>query len=230
MAPRRLVLFTEGLGDVPASRTLVDRLLKSLDPAPWDCLWLDPNPFKLGGIHAITGRVANQWTMKIEAALKRKNVGAILTVLDGDADDVAGKPFCAYDVAADLAKRARLVGAGQTFSLAVVFAMKEFESWIIAGAASVAGRALPDGRIGLKPEARAPDGNIENIRDAKRWLSERMSLGYKPTEHQNSLTAMMDLAEVRGRALPSFLRLERAIGQLVTAVRDGRHIATPPSP
>jgi hypothetical protein len=72
---------------------------------------------------------------------------AVVSRFDGDIEKVAGKAFCAAAVARSLALEAKHVGAGRTFSVAVVFAIQEFETWLIAGTASLTGRRLPDGRL-----------------------------------------------------------------------------------
>ena len=68
-----------------------------------------------------------------------------MLVLDGDIEKVGGKNLAA-EVAKLLAGAAMEVGADQTFSVAVVFASQEYETWLIAGVASLAGQRLPDGR------------------------------------------------------------------------------------
>jgi hypothetical protein len=86
------------------------------------------------------------------------------------------------------------VGAGKTFSVPVVFARQEFETWLIAGVASLAGRRLPDGRL-IEPNAKAPDGDLElSPRDAKGWLRAIVEEGYKPTRDQAALTTLVDLS------------------------------------
>ncbi|MCI0458102.1 MAG: DUF4276 family protein [Gemmataceae bacterium] len=229
--PRRLVLFVEGEGDALALPVLVKHLLT--EQAAWDCLFLDPDPFRVGGIHALTGNKQQEWKKKLAAAAKRSRLGGVLLVLDGDADKVEGKSFCATTVARLLSARARDVGAGTRFSVATVFSCMEYESWLLAGLEVLAGKPLPDSRPGVKAGQRAPEGDLEKApRDAKKRLSECMESGYKETLDQEPLTKLLieDLKPVRDRGLRSFRRLESAIAQLVEALRSDKHIVTPEDP
>jgi hypothetical protein len=98
---------------------------------------------------------------------------------------------------------------------------------LIAGVASLAGKRLPDGRA-IDSDAQAPDGDLEESpRGAKQWLSKVVEGGYKPTSDQATLTQLIDLDIVRGRELRSFRRLESAVAELVLAIRNGEHIASP---
>jgi hypothetical protein len=154
-------------------------------------------------------------------------VGGVLLVLDGDAKKVAGQPFCAAAVAKALAAAARQVGGGVQFSVAVVFARQEYESWLIAGITSLAGKRLPDGRM-IAKEAKIPDGDLdESPRDAKGWFNQVIEGGYRPTQHQAILTDMVDLAAIRNRELRSFRRLESGLTQLITAIRNEQHLVSP---
>jgi hypothetical protein len=109
----------------------------------------------------------------------------------------------------------------------VVFARQEFESWLIAGIESLAGKRLPDGRM-IDKGAKAPQGDLEeNPRDAKGWFSTLIEGGYKPTRDQAALTDLVDLGAVRKCNLRSFRRLESAVAGLVSAIRNDKHTATP---
>jgi hypothetical protein len=162
-------------------------------------------------------------------AVKRKDLGGVLTVLDGDAKRrVLGSEFCARDHARQLVSMARAEGAGAIFSLSVVFACKEFESWLIAGVESLAGQPLKQGLEGIKPGTTAPDGDLEaSPRDAKGWLSDRMTAKYKAPRDQAHLTSKVDLDLIRKRGMRSFDRLEHALSELVESFRSGKMIATP---
>ena len=150
-----------------------------------------------------------------------------MLILDGDIETVGGKAFCAAEVAKSLAGEAMHVGAGQTFSVAVVFATQEYETWLIAGIASLAGQRLPDGRV-ISSDAKPPEGDLEaSPRDAKGWLRAVVEGGYKPTRDQAELTRLVDLGVVRGRNLRSFRRLECAVSSLLVAIRGSRPIVSP---
>ena len=118
---KRIVLFVEGEGDTNAVPQLVSRLLSEQDA--WKSLILDPHPFRVRGINKLVKHEYSEWKKKLSASLKRRNVGGVLLLLDGDAKKVGSDPFCAATVARALAMEAGTVGAGSTFSVAVVFAV-----------------------------------------------------------------------------------------------------------
>lgn len=222
---KRIVLFVEGEGEAEALPKLVKRLLTELQA--WDAVYLDEDTFRVGEVNKLVKNDYREWKRKLGTSLKRRNVGGVLLVLDGDAKKVGGEPFCAAKVGKSLAREARSVGAGASFSVAVVFARQEFESWLIAGIESLAGKRLADGRL-IAGDAKAPAGNLEESpRDAKGWFSGLIEGGYKPTRDQAPLTDRVDLEAVRARKLRSFQRLQAALTGLVSAVRSDKHTATP---
>jgi hypothetical protein len=151
--PKRLVLFVEGEGDAYAVPVLVQRLLNDL--APWDCLFLDRDALRVGNVAKLTGRRAGEWARFIGVARKRRNLGGILLLLDGDVPPAGEREFCARRTGWDFSRRAREQGAGSLFSVASVFALQEYESWLIGGIEALAGRLLPpDGRPGVPPRHR----------------------------------------------------------------------------
>ncbi len=222
---RRLILFVEGEGEAEAVPTLVRRLLT--EQGNWHDALLDDNPFRVGSVDKLVKADFHDWKRFLRASLKRPNVAGVLLILDGDMEKVAGKVFCAAVVAKSLAGAAMHVGAGKTFSVAVVFARQEYETWLIAGVASLAGRRLPDGRL-IEPNAKAPDGDLElSPRDAKGWLRAIVEGGYKPTRDQAALTKLVDLEVIRARKLRSFRRLESAVSSLREAIRCNSPIVSP---
>jgi hypothetical protein len=222
---RRLILFVEGDGEADAAPTLVRRLLT--EQGDWHDILLDDNPFRVGSVGKLVKEDFRDWKRFLGASLKRPNVGGVLLILDGDIAKVSGKEFCAAAVAKSLAVAAIHVGAGETFSLAVVFARQEYETWLIAGVASLTGQRLPDGRF-IERNAKAPEGNLEaSPRDAKGWLRAIVDGGYKPTRDQAALTRLVDLEVIRARELRSFRRLESAVSSLLEAIRCNRPIVSP---
>lgn len=220
---KKLVLFVEGDGDENAVPILVKRLITELNL--WSDLHLDPDPFRVGGTSAIVGSEDKlaRWTGRLQAGLKRSNVAGILQILDGDA-----RNFCAMQSASLLASRARNVGAGAVFSFACVFACREYESWLLAGIESLAGKPFKDGRPGVSEGAKRAYPNLEQApRDAKAALGELMPGKYKPTTDQKPLTELVELEAIRGCNLRSFRRLEDALRQLAQAFQTGQHISTP---
>jgi hypothetical protein len=133
-----------------------------------------------------------------------------------------------------LSRIARKEGAGSVFSAATVFALKEYESWLIAGVEALAGKLLPRlGRPGVVAGTVPPADDLEvSLRDAKSWLGKHMKSGYKPTTDQEPLTALLvaNLDPLRSRGLRSFRQLEKALGLLTEGFRLGNHVVTPHEP
>lgn len=113
------------------------------------------------------------------------------------------------------------------FSVGVVFAMQEIESWFIADAETLIGSGTAHaGRRGKK--ILFPEGDLEKSpRDAKRWLSENMPGGYKPTIDQSEFARLLNIQKVRSHNLRSFRRFEHAVTDLFYAAISGPHIASP---
>lgn len=241
MGPKRLVLLVEGDGEVAAAPVLVDRLLKSYhaNEPIFDALFLDVKPFRIGGYPQIRSsgcsskkRQPNfdEWRRLLQAAVtSRRNVGGCLLLLDGDSETtLPGQKFCAMQAACLLAEEAEKIGAGKLFSLAIVFACMEFESWLIAGAESIVDKQFSDGRSAIRSLKIPIPSDTENApRDAKRWFAKTIPMGYSPTRDQAELTRLVDLNVIRARNMRSFRRLEAALKQLTSAIRSGEHIITP---
>jgi hypothetical protein len=242
MSRKRLVLLVEGDGDVEAAPVLVSRLLH--EHSAFDAVFLDSHPLRVGDYSKIRRsdkypRIREhdfgEWRRLLQYAARRPNVGGCILLLDGDSPiTLEGKPFCARDAARRLAAEAQKVGAGKVFSVAVVFACMEFESWLIAGIDSLLGKPLPDGRKEmpdcLPRDVQTPPNPDTSPRDAKGWLRRVMATGYKPARDQAALTRLVDLSVIRRRKeVRSFRRMESAIGEIVAAIRSGNHVVTPAS-
>jgi hypothetical protein len=222
---RRLIAFVEGDGEAEAVPALIKRLLNESDG--WHDILLDPAPFRVGSVDKLVKEGFHNWKRFLQASLKRPSVGGVLLILDGDIAKVGGKAFCPVTAAGELASAAREVGAGTGFSVAIVFARQEYETWLIAGLPSLAGKRLPDGRL-IHPTAKIPHGDIEDHpRDAKGWLHTVVEGGYKPTRDQADLTRLVDLETIRAQRLRSFQRLEAAVSSLLNAIRSNQHISSP---
>jgi len=229
MSPKRLVLLVEGQGDAQAAPVLVERLLKEY--AAFDVVFLDSlPPFRVGDYSKIKKNDFGEWRRLLRAATAtRKNVGGCILLLDGDSPiEIEGKPFCAAKAARILVAEGEKVGAGKLFSLAVVFACMEFESWLIAGVESLQNRRLADGRQGIQNLPQSIPSDPETApRGAKEWFRSVMATGYNPTRDQAELTRLVDLNVVRNRNPRSFRHLESAIQHIVAAIRSGNHVITP---
>ncbi|HOM18519.1 MAG TPA: DUF4276 family protein [Thermoguttaceae bacterium] len=232
MSRKRLVLMVEGHGDAEATCVLVKRLLAQ--QAAFDVIILDEFPIRVGGYSKVCKNQFADWHRYLKVAKTRKDFGAALLLLDGDSDflwdgrgPVEGEDFCAMRAARMLAKEAQRVGAGSQFSVAVVFACKEFESWFIAAADSLVGKRFPDGRIVVsKLPQEIPADPETSPRDAKGWIRQKIPTGYNPPRDQAKLAELVDLSLVRQK-MRSFRRLEAAVHDLVEAVRMGQAVCTP---
>lgn len=228
--PRRLVLMTEGHGDGTAVAAFVKRLLT--EQSAWADLSLDANPLRVSGVPSLSGRNQRKLVSYVQAAAKRPNTAAVLLVLDGDADKFEGRRFCAKSVAIELAQRAKDAGAGATFSFACVLVVQEFETWLIGGIESLAGRALGDaGELFPAGLVAPPDLQGCNEYLGKGWIQGNItSSKYRETQHQSLLAREVEFAPIRARRLRSFRRLESALQSLLTAVRSGVHDVSPVAP
>jgi hypothetical protein len=229
---KRLVILGEGHGETFALPILADKLLREKDSDRR--LFVDReiirtrNPLGLVKWSKEENQPDySQWLKYVNIAARRRDTGGILAIFDGDAEKFpAGSisPFCAATAAKSMAAAATQIGAGKNFSLAVVFACIEYESWIIAGAESLVGRSFKDGRPVLLPNVAIPTEDHES--HGKRWLEKNCS-GYRPTRDQAPLTELLNLEVVRNKRLRSFSRLDHAVDQILQAMSNNSHIATP---
>jgi len=223
---KRMVLFVEGTGDALAVPMLVKRLLTEMQA--WDCLNLDPKPFVVKSLGKLLKDNYGNWIRWLGAAALRRDIGAVLLVLDGDIKRIQRETFCAANVARSLAQAATQARGGELFSVATVFACQEYESWLIAGVESLSGRPLSDGRPGVESGVKPPEKDLELApRDAKGWLSKVMPSGYSAARDQAFLTEIVDLELVRSRRMRSFRRLENAVSQIVSAIRNESPVTSP---
>ena len=235
MSLGRLVAFVEGHGDRTAVPRLAARLVK--EAGGDDVVFVDSEPFRVGGLGRLAKNDGQEWIRFLRAAATtRKNLSGVLLVLDGDSANVPPSwrayieryktsEFCARRVAAVLAEQARAVRAGDAFSLAAVFAMREFEAWLVAGIETLRGVELSEKRGVVPHTARAPDIDIEAKRDAKGMLRGQLKQ-YQETLDQGQLVSHVGLAAIRERCR-SFRRLESALRQLIDAARSGNAVTTP---
>ncbi len=229
---KRLVIVGEGHGETAALPILIRRLLREKDAG--QLLFVDDDVIRTHEAASLVkwDKQKNRpdygvWISRVALASRRSILGAVLAVFDGDSKVFpagSGTPFCAATAAKSMTAAAVDAGAGKVFSLAVVFACVEFETWIIAGAESLAGQSFKDGRPALPAGMKFPAGPPES--HGKRWLEEHCP-GYRPTRDQGPLTELIDFNIVREKKLRSFARLEHAVEQILTAVGNGDFIKTP---
>ena len=173
MSARFIIPFGEGEGEEKSLPVLIKRLAPR-DLAPSD----DRGPvvvrdaWRVGHLQKLQKDDWRAWRDHLKRASRMAHTAAVLLVLDGDRPGAVGTPgMCPGAVAQQMIVAAAETGAGVTFSLAVVIALREVESWFVAGAESLKGPDI-DGRPGLEPTAQIPGGNLElSLRNAKGWLN-----------------------------------------------------------
>ncbi|MFJ9250064.1 DUF4276 family protein [Streptomyces sp. NPDC101776] len=194
--------IVEGHGEERALHGLLNRLVPHLLPGMYAAI---QRPHRLPRDRMLKKNHLEH-ALTIVMARSPRPTG-VLALLDSDDD-------CPVELARILHEHAQ--ATHHNVPLVAVAAVREFEAWFLAGAASLAGRA------GL-PHDLQPPPRPESIRGAKEWLSRQMPPGatYQETAHQPSFAAQFDLDAARAAA-PSFDKFCRDVKFLVTGERE-RH-------
>jgi hypothetical protein len=211
MPLRKIVSIVEGDGEVTAVPVLLGRLLGLRQ-----CYDLIADRPK--NAHSVSNLTKPGGLEKFLAyARKEPDCAAVLVLLDADED-------CAVGLATSLALRAKMLSL--PFPTAIVCAKCEYEVWFLASLSSISGKQI-NGRPGLN-EGLTYDQPVENMRDAKGWLSKNMPPGraYKETQDQEAITRLLDFDLVREKSR-SFRRLEHAIDELLVAIDQNTPFVTP---
>jgi hypothetical protein len=197
MTPVRSAAIVEGHGEVAAVPVLLRRLVELLSTDSFADVVAPPFRVSRSSITK-----PGQIERYVELAARSAGAdGAVVVLLDADDD-------CPARLGPELLGRARAARPG--YSISVVLAEREYESWFLAAADSL------DGCPGFDPDLTAPD-DAERLRDAKGWLSRNRTdgLSYSPTADQAALTALVDLAAAR-QPSASFDKLCRDIERLIS--------------
>lgn len=184
----------EGEGDVAALPVLLRRIAGDLG------IWnLDvPTPYRIPRTR-LAGRAFED--VVHAQALRAGQNGAVLVLLDADDD-------CPAELGTKLLRQAQ--AARPDINVSVVLANREFESWFVAAAHSLAGHH------GLPSPLVAPT-DPEAGRDAKGWLSAHMvGRSYKATVDQARFAARFDMDVARQNSR-SFAKFYRDVKWLLTA-------------
>lgn len=206
-----------------------------------DVLIVDRKPWTATGIGKLQKiektKEKPNWLAWLEAAgLTRTPLGAVLLTLDGDEstpltfwkayhERFKSPKFCARDAAYQLAVEARSVRAGEAFSVAVAFVVKEFECWLLAGIESLRGHRLADGSR-IPDDAMYPEKiDVEEKRDAK-GLLRKIAPSYSQADDQGTLATAVDLQLIYERSR-SFRRFWHACEELADGVRSCAQVSTP---
>ena len=159
------------------------------------------------------GKLLKRFESYLEYAAIEPRCGAILVLIDADDD-------CPVELARGLVGRCTAVAIGKP--AVVVCATREYEAWILASLDTVKGQSKIS-------ESASFTGDVENLRELKKWLTDQMppGLAYKETLDQPALTHWidLDLAHEKSR---SFRRLCHAVEELLTAMDSGNVVVTPP--
>ena len=200
-----LISLVEGEGDKKAVPTLLTKILTDLKQ--WG--WYVGETIAVGSLAKLKKNLAKY----LSHAIKKKNCGAILMLLDLD-------DGCPKEEANQLAEQLRPFNLAQP--VAIVFAYREYETWFLASLPTIAGHYN-------LPANLTYDKEVEAKRAAKEWLDYHMrpKLTYKERIHQAKFTQLLDI-ELAFEHSRSFRRLYHAIEELVEAVEKGeRGVVTP---
>ena len=178
----KLGLIVEGQGEVAALPILVRRLVPDVTVSPpW--------------------RVRRHQMSHPSLALLEKAVQGLARQLD-DGDGILVVADADEDCAVELAKtlRKRCGGLPRRRRLAVVIANREFEAWLAAGAATLAGRRD-------LPATLVPPEDPDSLRNPKEWFASRMPQRYQETLHQPAFAASFDVEAARSsRSFRKFVK------------------------
>ena len=204
-----IVAIVEGHGEVAAFPGLMRRILQER-LCRYDANIL--KPIRANGKPALLKRLE-----KLLGYAILKNCDAILVLVDADNE-------CPSEQAIDLAKKAGALNLN--IPVAIVYARSEYETWFIGSLYQDKGKRIRE-RLGISECVRSPH-NVEDIRDAKNWLTSRMpgDRAYKETEDQEPLTHHIDLELAYSRSR-SFRRLCHAVEELVHAIDNQAPAVTP---
>lgn len=197
----------EGDGDVSAAPILLRRILRE-DLGRYDVDVLKPRP--TNG----KGNMKKRLESFIKYAAITPNCHAILILFDSDTE-------CALTQVEDFAQRCRVLGSA--IPIAIVCAVREYESWFLASLDSL----KSEGRTIIPDDANFL-GSCESISDPKGWINQHLPAGrrYKETKDQASLTSFVDITQAAANSR-SFTRLSHAVAELVSAIDAGTPMVTP---
>lgn len=208
-----LVPIVEGDGEIEAVPILLRRMLASRNV--WDLQIARPknahgcgNLTKPGGLEKF-----------VELAFRERDCAGVVVLMDADDDR-----DCPVTLARQFVER--IEKHGIRHPLAIVFARREYEAWFLASLETIAGTDI-GGRPGL-PDGLTYEGDVEDIRGVKAWLSRHLpgTRIYKETEDQAPMTERIDFQRAAKRSR-SFRRLDSGIDSLLKAIEIGDHSITP---
>lgn len=156
-------------------------------------------PHRISRTDMVGGKVSAAVRMQMHAVGDR---GLVVVVCDSDDED--------YQT---LEERIHKATGSTDHRVVVSVAVREFESWILAGIGSLRGMSI------VRDELLAPPANPESKRNAKKVLGEYLTVSYKETIHQATLASKIDVGEAMQRS-PSLERFVTRLSQAVDALFD----------
>jgi hypothetical protein len=197
----RIVAIVEGHGEVAAVPALIRRIAAEVAPElPVEI----PKPIRRPASKLLHRPEELEKDLELAIATAGAD-GAVLLLLDCE-----DAPPC--QLGPELSRRAALARPdfGNIFTS---LAFREFESWFLAAAESLAGRRK------LAATLQCPS-DFEHIRDAKGWLTDNMtgSAVYQATVDQVALCQIFDMEMARGRS-HSFNRFWRICTEMFASIR-----------
>ncbi len=193
----KIAVIVEGHGEVESAPILIRRIAQTLGIYDIQIMrpirWPKQRLLKSGELERV-----------LELAYRKlQGDGAVLVLLDADDD-------CVKLAGPRDNERARTACA---VPVTVVYAVREYESWFLAGLVSLRGHRR------IRSDA-DPPGAPEEIRGAKERIQRAMERDafYSETVDQPALTEQMDLSMVREKS-DSFDKLWREVEQLLASHR-----------
>ena len=198
MTPPVFATVVEGHGEVAALRVLIATVVAHIGSEVYPVV---PTPLRVprGTLLRTPGALENYAAQAIQLSDPRAR---LLVLLDSDDE-------CPAELGPRLLQRLDSRFPDRPISINV--ANREYESWFIASAESIAGH------IGVDPFHSTMPSNIETIRGAKEWLSRNLlHRRYKETTYQAAFSSAIDVPLARSRS-QSFDRFCREVERLLRA-------------
>jgi hypothetical protein len=190
-----LVPIVEGYGEVSAVPSLLLRIARRANPMV-DLRVKPPIRVKAGSF--LNDSLYFSKYLRLAAEKAAEVGGQVFIILDCE-------DSCPAQQGPAILSQAQSVRSDINYIVCLV--RREYETWFLAAAESIRGK------LGLPSDLSAPP-NFEAIRDAKGWLSSRMSMPYDPNIHQLDLTRLFDLGQAA--TSQSFARLVAKIEDIVS--------------
>ena len=181
--------IVEGYGEVDAVSILLRRISSEIGGTFADV----PPPHRVKSSAFL--QFGNEFYRSIQLGAEKAKVnnGIVVILLDCEDD-------CPATLGPKILAEAKRLRSDVNFE--VFLAYREFETWFIWAAESLAGEfGWPQSLVLLD--------NPESLRDAKGWIGKHLPQGYKETTHQKIFTAKFDL--IAAQQSDSFQRLVNCI-------------------